>query len=421
MATGFHRCRHMDFSALLYSLGLSGFFSSRAFLPAFATSLALKYGDHLPWLKNLEFIQNAAQTPSWITNDWVVLTLGILAAAELLAEKSPELRELMEEGSVYAKTILSAATAFGLLSASDAEAATGIISMASVLDVVPAALTGGITFFLSSVRNGFVTTISEADDDDSLGVRGASSWIEELWAFFGVWLLLVAPLAVVVLLGLVFGGIWLLQKRYERKQEASKIACPNCQARIHAFATACFACGAPVAAPRKLGVLGGTLDETEASVDAQKVRLLELKRSPVSGDKVSGRGVDLVCPTDQVTLFADPRLTRRYIETVDARLLKVVVFSGLVSLIPVIGLIIGVVYYRFQLVAPYRRYLRFGKGIAMRWLVRLAFLLLILLQFVPVLGGLAVPLMALISHRFYRSAFVSSLGDAGLAPAARSA
>ena len=404
----------MDFNALLYSLGLSGFFSSRAFLPAFLTALALKYGDAIPLLGSLDFIKSSAENPTWFTHPVALWTLGILALAELLADKSPEVRQLMEEGSVYAKTALSAATTFGLLSAGDKEVVEGMLTQAGVLDAFPAAAAGALTYFGAVTRAGVVGILDDADDDDSLGIRGFLSWFEELWALFGVWLLILIPAIGTALIGCVYGVFWLIRKRHEAREEAAKVACPSCSARIHAFATGCYSCGAPVAAPRKLGFLGKTLEETEPDRDAQRVNLLEQKRSPLSGERVKGRGVELVCELDQRKLFGDVALNRRYLETVDGRLPKVLLVSGLLGMVPILGLVAGVVYYRFQLVGPYRRYLGWGRGFVVKWLLRLLFLFLALLQVVPVAGGISVVIMGFLNHRFYRNAFRKSLQEAGL-------
>ncbi len=406
----------MDFSSLLYSLGLSGFFSSRAFLPAFITAFALKYGDQLPFLKGLDFIQSLGEAPAWLTHPVVVWGLGALALCELLADKSPELRELMDEGMVYAKTGASAAVSFGIFSDADVKAVEDIVSMAGFFDTIPAALSGGLTYFLSRIRLGAVSILSEADEDDTLGVRGFISWCEELWASFGVWILFGAPLLMSLLVGAAFGSLWLARKRHEAKMEAAKVACPKCGARIHPFATACFSCGERRERPNRLSFLAKTLEEVEPDPTAQKVRLLELKRSPLSGEAVKGRGVDLSCEEDGTKLFGDPDLTRRYLETVDSRLVKVMLVVAAFGLVPILGLVIGVVYYRFQLVAPFRRYLPLSRGIVVKWLIRLVFLVLALFQLVPVLGAVSVPIMAWLNHRFYRGAFRSELGKKGLLP-----
>ncbi|EDY85094.1 hypothetical protein VDG1235_4729 [Verrucomicrobiia bacterium DG1235] len=404
----------MDLNSLLYAFGLSGFFASRAFLPAFAAAFAMKYGTSLPWLKGIDFIQEMANAPTWFTHPAVVWGLGALAVAEMVAERSPEIRELLDQGLVYVKSGLSAATSYGLLSATDVAFAGEVVSQAGILDSIPAAISGGLTFFLSMTRNGVVGILSEADEDDSLGLRKFISWCEELWATFGVWILLAIPAAVLVLNGVVFGVLWLIRRRHESKMEAARIECPNCKTRIHCFATACISCNTPNPDPVALGSLGGMLEGKEGDPIAQKVRLIELKRSPKSGEKVKGRGADIVCKEDGVAIFGDKVVNERYFETVDGRLPRVLLISAALGFVPLLGLIAGVIYYRFQLVAPYRRYLPWSKGFLTKWLVRLVLLLLAALQIVG-FGIFAVPLMAFINHWMYRSAFRSDLKKKDLA------
>lgn len=403
----------MDLNSILYAVGLSGFFASRAFLPAFAAAFAMRYGEHFPWLNGIDFIQEMANAPSWFTHPVTVWTLGGLAVAEMLAERSPEIREMMEGWMGYVKAGLSAATSFGLLSASDAAVAGELVSQAGLFETIPAALSGGVTLVLTTIRNGMVEIVSEADDDDTLGVRRFIVWCEELWATFGVWILLAIPAAVIAINALVFGVLWLIRKRHERKMEEARIACPQCGTRIHCFATSCISCDTENREPVALGALGGMLESREPDLLAQKVRLLELKRSPKSGEKAKGRGVDLVCKDDGVVLFGDEALTRTYLDTVDSRMPKVLIISAILGIVPILGLIAGVIYYRFQLVAPYRRYLPWKAGFLTKWLVRLILLLLATLQ---VFGGgiIALPLMAFINHWMYRSAFRSQLGKKGL-------
>ena len=57
------------------------------------------------------------------------------------------------------------------------------------------------------------------------------------------------------------------------------------------------------------------------------------------------------------------------------------------------------------LVLPFSQYLPFGKRFLLRWGIRLLFFFLAIFQIVPILGGLVVPLMALISFSAYRNSY----------------
>jgi len=107
----------------------------------------------------------------------------------------------------------------------------------------------------------------------------------------------------------------------------------------------------------------------------------------------------------------DPAFARVYLAYIDGRLPIVLLMSFLFSLVPVIGLIPGVIYYRMVLIAPMRRYIPRSQAIVLRWGVRILFFFLIMFQWVPVAGGLVIPTMALVNYTVYRSAFRAKLDN----------
>lgn len=46
-----------DINALLFALGATELFTSRALVPAFFTALMMRYGGSLPFLGEIEFLQ----------------------------------------------------------------------------------------------------------------------------------------------------------------------------------------------------------------------------------------------------------------------------------------------------------------------------------------------------------------------------
>ena len=101
----------------------------------------------------------------------------------------------------------------------------------------------------------------------------------------------------------------------------------------------------------------------------------------------------------------DPSFARAYIASIDRRVPPVCLVCFVLGLIPVLGVIPGVICYRLAIVAPFRRYIPPGRGFVLRWGVRLAVLVLVAFQWVPVAGSLAIPVMALINYGAYRSAY----------------
>jgi len=100
----------MDLTTILYGLGATGLFTSRAFVPAFLTALSLRFGADLPFLSNLEFLKATGDEPVWFTHNLTLLVLGALSALEIAADKSPEAQELLDDFSRYLKTGMAALT-----------------------------------------------------------------------------------------------------------------------------------------------------------------------------------------------------------------------------------------------------------------------------------------------------------------------
>ncbi|RPF82904.1 MAG: hypothetical protein CBC31_001055 [Verrucomicrobia bacterium TMED71] len=114
-----------------------------------------------------------------------------------------------------------------------------------------------------------------------------------------------------------------------------------------------------------------------------------------------------------ITAFSDSSLTQAYKNFVSEKLPKTFLVITLLEIVPVLGLIAGVIYYRLRLVAPFLRYLTFGQSFPTKWLLRVV-LLVIILQQVSFGGIVEVPLMALLNLLFYRSAFTKALRTANL-------
>ena len=114
-----------------------------------------------------------------------------------------------------------------------------------------------------------------------------------------------------------------------------------------------------------------------------------------------------------ITAFSDSSLTQAYKNFVSEKLPKTFLVITLLEIVPVLGLIAGVIYHRLRLIAPFRRYLTFGQSFLTKCLLRVVRLVLVLQQ-VSFGGIVEVPLMALLNFLFYRSAFTKALSTANL-------
>ena len=99
----------MSLPLFLQGLGSIGVFASRAFLPAFVTALLLRFGPHVPWLAHAGLLPHVRDVPTWFTSDAALVILGLLAALELVAERFPEAKAVLDEVHDYLKTGMAVA------------------------------------------------------------------------------------------------------------------------------------------------------------------------------------------------------------------------------------------------------------------------------------------------------------------------
>jgi predicted RNA-binding Zn-ribbon protein involved in translation (DUF1610 family) len=395
----------MDLTTLLYLTGATGFFSSRAFIPAFFTALFLRYGSSFPFIGDLEFIRVTGSEPTWFTSNLMLVTLGLLSALEVGATKLPEAQELLDGVHKYLKTTLAALSAVGVLSTRDISFIEHSVSQANVLDMIVAAGVAGGVFFLNTIRSAGMSLLVEADPEDDLGIRNLISWFEDLWASFGLVFLILYPFAMLGILGIAFAGIYALRKRAERREEASKVPCVACGERILPMANSCPHCKAEQPQAKAVGFFGQALEVTVTDKAAHGLKLLTKRRCDACATRLTERRFPQECPGCGKQVLADEAQLKAYQAMVRNRLPVVLGVSALLSLIPVLGLIPGIIYYRIQLIAPLRAYIPASRSLLLRWFLRLLFLFLIALQLFPGVGLIAVPTMALLSYFTYAAAF----------------
>src|SRR3954447_3214017 len=128
----------MSLPLLIQALGSIGIFSSRAFLPAFATALLLRFGPQVPWLSHAGLLQHIRGVPTWFTSDTALIILGVLSALELLAERIPEVKSFLDEFHDSLKTGMAVLTFLGVLGASDRALVRGVVEAAGPVEYLPA-------------------------------------------------------------------------------------------------------------------------------------------------------------------------------------------------------------------------------------------------------------------------------------------
>ena len=394
---------------LLHGTGLVGFFSSRVFLPAFMTAYVLRFGPQLEWIQNLGLLQHFPadpDSPTWFTSNASLLILGLLAGLEVAATKIPEARQLLQEFDQYGKSAMAMLTYYGAVSVADATFVQETLNQqAGFLDLVPTFAVGAGSYYLAQTRNQVVGLLTEGDEDDDIGVQRLLSWGEDVWSAIGPLFLILFPLFMIGLIALVFGLMWLLRKRAEAKEEQSKVACGQCSEKVYTCAMACPSCGAKLDAPSDIGFFGQSKASNAADLQTHPFHLVEKKRCPVCATRFAQRSVHQKCVACQHDLFQDEAFAQTYQTRIAKRLPLVLGVCFVLSLIPVLGLIPGVIYYRLALVAPFRRYIPLSRSFLLKWAIRLFFIVLIAFQWVPGAGGFVVPIMALVNYVAYSGTF----------------
>lgn len=407
----------MDYEIIIAGLGLVGMSSFRAFVPAFAAACIMRFGSELGLEAGMMQHFSAEDAPTWFTSNGAIGCLGLLAALEIGATKNADARAMYGLVEQYAKPTMAGVTQLGILSAADArflQEATPVATLVPVAAgmtwhavLIPLTIAG--TWGLSFARGAVMSIVSDADEDDDTGIQGLWSWAEDIWAFFGLWLLVIFPVFMLIVIGIVAGVILLLRRRAAIKDEQSKIDCVSdtCQTRVYASAMACQTCAAPVACPCRLNIFGGAALGKPADLEQHPYDLTAQKRCPVCATRLEKHHAQQTCTACGHELFKDEAFLKTYTDRVAVRLPLTLAVSALFSLVPIVGLIPGIIYYRVKLVAPFRRYVPRGKSLLMKWAIRILFFVLIAVQWMPGLGVITVPVMALVSFLAYRGLFMS--------------
>jgi hypothetical protein len=147
-----------------------------------------------------------------------------------------------------------------------------------------------------------------------------------------------------------------------------------------------------------------------------QLRLLAKKRCPACATPLPEKSVRQSCAGCGEVVFDSPATAERYVLRLNRRLGKTLAIATAMSAVPFLGIVPGVIYYRLSLLAGLRDYIPRGRGMLVRWFVRIVSLLLLAFQWLPFFGALSLPAMCLLNYMVYRSVFRSEC-ERKLAPA----
>ncbi|MBK7874895.1 MAG: hypothetical protein IPJ77_03960 [Planctomycetes bacterium] len=396
----------MSLHSFLYALASIPMFAARPFLAALLTSALARFGEHVPFLADSKVIQALAHAPEWFKSWTALLILLVLAVGETLAAKNADVRAVMEDLDGWIKSGVSLLVSFALI---DGETAStikdiqrhgfGIESLWSVVCAVG-------TYFVALLRRGALWIVNEVDDGDDIGLQTVLNWVESTWTVSGLFFIVVFPVAAIVLSAMTALALFGVKRWHEKREEASKVPCARCGTPTLPHATQCPACKHDVAAPRAVGVFGTPKTGVCEDRERQRFDLLGRKRCPVCATRLKRQQVQQTCEACKTVTFASDAQFQGYLDALSARLPKTLVISFVLSAIPIVGVIPGVIYYRLTLISGLRGYVPPVRGCVSRVLLFFIRWILVALQPIPVIGALVIPLMCLSSYLIYKRALV---------------
>jgi hypothetical protein len=402
----------MDVSFYLTSLGVIPLFAFRAFVPLLATALVARFGKDLAPFAEVAGIQLLSGLPDWATDDTTLLILAGMAGLELLLNKVPETRELIRYSETQLKAIAAFLVCFYLVEGDPRELwehirheglSTGY-AMGQSFAYSWSFGVGSMVWFVATLRRSVYGLLDAIDEEDSLGLQRLLSWMEDAIGFLGVIAVVFFPVLGVLLAGLALLLLLAVRRALEARERKQMAACASCETPNHLSGIQCSACRAVLPQPHPVGVLGVAKVGRVEDLDQHRLRLIANKRCPSCASRLAEKRVQQCCPKCDTAVFADSAALETYLTRLEGRLPKTLAVCLGLSSIPLVGLIPGILYYRVTLTSSLRYYVPGAMGVGVRWSVRMLNLLLLLLQVVPVLGAVMLPLMCWLNFRFFAAA-----------------
>lgn len=399
----------MELTYFFTTLGLIPYITSRAFVPLFASALIARYGTEWRPLADLAGVQLLDTMPAWATADPVLVTLGLLALAEVVANKSPELREFVSLTDTQIKGLAAFVLCLALAVQADPALGNGIPLVESGIfgplswTVLWALMVGTGTWFLARLRKGIYLFLMEVDEDDDLGLQKLLSWMEDGLGFVGVLFVMLLPAVALAVTGLTLLTLYLIQKHLERREEKRKVPCEDCGTPNPLCGAFCARCGKERSVIRQVGFLGTIKEEAPVrDPDLHRSRLQACKRCRRCGERLRGKSLDQGCQACGTLPFEDGRDLEAYIGRLRGELPRTLLLLLVMGAVPVVGLVAGVIYYRLTLISGLRHYVPRSSRFLGRWMMRIVGALLVCLQPIPLVGAFSLPAMCLLNFLLYR-------------------
>ena len=391
----------MSIVQIVTLLGSIPLFSMRTFLPAFLAAIFLTYPEYFPGMGDVA----PAPEGSFITRDWVLVTLGILSILEIIGDKSTAIRNFVKDAETYLKPVIFLVINLSLLDDSSIE----VLEEMQWVGFDPMWILLGfgtlMVHWLASLRRDFISFLEDIDEDDNFYIGKITSWMEDSLVIFGFLLLIWVGIVMVALYAVGIAIFIYLRKRYERKQEQQKVVCPNCTEKNLAFAVKCYNCKTSLPRVHAVGIFGQRKEKLVSDTRQHQLRLVSLKKCPTCGSNLDSNRFDQRCSTCDSPLLESVEV-KQFLSYQDRKFYKITGISFLLGFIPIVGFVVSAVMANVYLFSPYRRYLPRGSSFFTKIFIKFLTFLFFLLGIA--LGFIAAPVYVIMRYLIWKRKFLAT-------------
>lgn len=410
------------------TLGFIPLFTSRMFIPLFLTAIIARYPNLFTWLTlPFEIVQGQRVTPldlagielihnlpPYCTADITIIGLGVLALAEVLSMKNSDVRELVMAHEAKLKALIgTVCTIFFAIGNGHVTAETTGIALNALLNdgegmnwfnYIWAVGVGNMIWFLAKVRGTIFAVLADIDPEDDVGFQKIVLWLEDIIGGFTLFLVVALPLFGIAVLITSAVTLFILKAFFIKMDERKKVSCPKCKTMVYPCGTKCYHCGNKVVHVRNVGFLGSIKSTVTENLQEHKQNMRVWKRCFSCGSRLKGNSLNQQCHRCKTIPFANHNDVSEYRAYLRRRMPRVVFITFLLSLVPVFGLIPGIIYYRSTLITPIKGYISKSRNFMIKWGMRVINLILICLQVIPIIGAVTLPIMCYLNYLAYDTA-----------------
>lgn len=381
-------------SYFVAAVALAPAFAARPLLATFTLTCAVASGQRMI------AAGGAPHVPVWL---WVLLVVAAVCEHLLFWRARPWLDDVPSTARGAFKAVITFMALAGLLWLG-ADLSTVMTPSEWLFAAVSAS---GATLFFARAWSGARGLLLTIDPTGALRLRYAVDMGEIVFTVGGVLLAGFSPApavafltlsAMAALFFLVVGWAW---------ERTAEVKCARCAADIHACALICPACHMGREEAKRASWTGRPKRQRVQSADHQRMQLAVVGRCSFCASPDRPRSLLAPCARCKSAFSAEE--AKQFLRAVDRRLPVTLAICAACSAVPVFGLVAGLVFYGLSRPGSIRRYVPWQSRFVARLFVSVATVALALIQPVPLLGILSVPLVCALNYAVDRSAVRLSL------------